>query len=1393
MADVIGTESDDVLYAQPGTNVIDAGLGADQISALDGTNTIQFETGDGVDTVIIAPPRPYQFADFRAAAAAALLELESFGGSAYTNDFFASAPILLVSELPDELASALRQLRWRTGDEGRVQGSLSPDAARAAFESLVNWIDTPNTNVIEFGAGITPADIMLQITPTTTSYGLPNKFAVAVSGQDGLIFDLTNMSDDPNSANQTLGRPDLISGSTAVPPTLDLVFRFADGTEMTASEILALPVSGIIGEQSGSDDGEMLRGSLAPDQIYGYGGDDRIDTAGGEDSAFGGSGNDAIQGGSRFDGLFGEDGDDVIAAARGGGYVSGGTGNDVYLVNLGDGGVSIEDWGAAGEINTLSFGPGIDPSMLSAYVDPWSGYLNISIGANGDSVSMPWFDIYNDNAPLEGQQIQQIQFVDADGNAQLFDLAQMVADRSAELFAGTFEAPASLFPADASGYAIASTGVVGGEYATNYARTGDMFDAGAGGGGPDPDPVNHVPTGAPVVSGDATENQTLTADTSGIADADGLGSFSYQWMRDGSAIDGATGSTYTLGDGDVGAQMSVQVSYTDGQGTTETLTSAATAVVGGVNDEATGAPAISGNATEDQTLTADTSGIGDADGLGSFSYQWMRDGSAIDGATGSTYTLGDGDVGAQMSVQVSYTDGQGTTETLTSSATAAVGNVNDGPTGAPVVSGNATEDQTLTADTSGIGDADGLGSFSYQWMRDGSAIDGATGSTYTLGDGDVGAQMSVQVSYTDGQGTTETLTSSATAAVGNVNDGPTGAPVVSGNATEDQTLTADTSGIGDADGLGSFSYQWMRDGSAIGGATGSTYTLSDADVGAQMSVQVSYTDGQGTTESLTSAATAAVANVNDAPVVNRAIADATGTAGQAMSITLAADTFRDIDAGDSLRLSATLGDGSALPSWLAFNAATRTFSGTPAAASAIDIRVSAMDDSGAWAADSFTLTVAPAPLPPGTDPDRTLIGTSGNDTLVGGSGDDYLRGGRGRDVLLGNAGDDTLRMSRDDWWTGGARRTHNGSPGVAGTGERVSIEGLRQSNDIFDGGSGYDTLQGSSGSDAILLDDTSSPAAQSGPRIRNIERIEARSGDDVVDLTSGRYAYGAVTIDGGDGNDTIWSSSGDDVLLGGSGNDRINGGSGRDYLSGGSGRDTLVGGRGVDVMQGGSGDDTLTDSWRGLMDGGSGDDVINDGWGRALLLGGTGNDTIKLGGGADVIAFNRGDGRDLIQSGKGGDTTLSLGGVRVSDLWLSRRGNDLVLEIGREDRITFDDWYNGRNYQPISKLQLITDGSGNAAINNDMVETFDFRKIVGAFNQTGVSRWSISNALAKFHLGGSDTEALGGDLAYQYARAGSLAGVGLGAALATTGTDQFGTQAQGISNPNLKEGLVKLA
>ncbi|WP_442506694.1 DUF4347 domain-containing protein [Novipirellula sp. SH528] len=101
-----------------------------------------------------------------------------------------------------------------------------------------------------------------------------------------------------------------------------------------------------------------------------------------------------------------------------------------------------------------------------------------------------------------------------------------------------------------------------------------------------------------------------------------------------------------------------------------------------------------------------------------------------------------------------------------------------------------------------------------------------------------------------------------------INDDATGQPVIVGVAAQGQTLTADTSGIADADGLGSFVYQWTRGGGVIAGATSSTYTLSAADTGSAIRVSVSFIDALGSNEGpLVSGATLNVVGSNTAPVM----------------------------------------------------------------------------------------------------------------------------------------------------------------------------------------------------------------------------------------------------------------------------------------------------------------------------------------------------------------------------------------------------------------------------------------------------------------------------------------------------------------------------------------------
>ena len=290
------------------------------------------------------------------------------------------------------------------------------------------------------------------------------------------------------------------------------------------------------------------------------------------------------------------------------------------------------------------------------------------------------------------------------------------------------------------------------------------------------------------------------------------------------------------------------------------------------NTPATGAPTISGTAQVGETLTADTSGVADADGLSNvqYEYQWLADDAAIAGAIGSTYTPVAADEGKTIKAEVSFTDDAGNDETLTSAATEpveAAPAANSPATGVPTISGTAQVGETLMANTTGVADADGLSNvqYEYQWLasRD-TEIQGATGSSYTVQAADEGKTIGVQVSFTDDGGNAETLTSGATDAVSAAptpNSPATGAPTINGTAQVGETLTADTSGIADADGLSSvqYEYQWLADDAGISGATNATYTLADADEGKAVKVEVSFTDDAGNKETLTSAATDAVA------------------------------------------------------------------------------------------------------------------------------------------------------------------------------------------------------------------------------------------------------------------------------------------------------------------------------------------------------------------------------------------------------------------------------------------------------------------------------------------------------------------------------------------------------
>ena len=382
------------------------------------------------------------------------------------------------------------------------------------------------------------------------------------------------------------------------------------------------------------------------------------------------------------------------------------------------------------------------------------------------------------------------------------------------------------------------------------------------------DPVNDLPTGAVTLPGEVSEGQVLTAGTSTLADADDLGTLNYQWQRlEGDFWNnvGTDQATYTLGAADVDRSIRVVVSYTDGDNTAESVTSNATGPVGNVNADPIVPPTNSVVTDEDEVSGTVTIGASDPDGdTLTYSLGVGPELGSVTLSQSGTFTYAPAlNANGTDSFTILISDGQGGTAEQVVSVT--IDPVNDLPTGAVTLPGEVSEGQVLTAGTSTLADADDLGTLNYQWQRlEGDFWNnvGTDQATYTLGAADVDRSIRVVVSYTDGDNTAESVTSNATGPVGNVN--APGAVAITGTATEDQILTA---AVSDADGLeGVFiDYRWFWNGAEIDGATGATYTLGDADVGQTITVEASYFDNGGTTETVTSAATQTIVNVNDAP------------------------------------------------------------------------------------------------------------------------------------------------------------------------------------------------------------------------------------------------------------------------------------------------------------------------------------------------------------------------------------------------------------------------------------------------------------------------------------------------------------------------------------------------
>lgn len=239
------------------------------------------------------------------------------------------------------------------------------------------------------------------------------------------------------------------------------------------------------------------------------------------------------------------------------------------------------------------------------------------------------------------------------------------------------------------------------------------------------------------------------------------------------------------------------------------------------------------------------------------SYIWYRNGNVISGATTDSYLLTQTDVGHR--IKVATTIGNAPSEI---SPALRVSNVNDAAVGDVTISGitDVIRPGTVLTATNTLTDLDGLGTIQYQWLRNGKVISSATNDTYTLTAADNNKNISVKASYVDGFGAKESVISVSDLI--SLNSKATSALTILGSPAVDTTLTL-TDKIKDADGLGTLSYQWLRDGVAITDAVNPTYKLTSADVNKSISAVASFVDGKGATETVTSGATTKVYSVGN--------------------------------------------------------------------------------------------------------------------------------------------------------------------------------------------------------------------------------------------------------------------------------------------------------------------------------------------------------------------------------------------------------------------------------------------------------------------------------------------------------------------------------------------------
>lgn len=1088
---------------------------------------------------------------------------------------------------------------------------------------------------VEFGPGITPDNVTVRL----------------VTGRDGGL----RFSTDSNTS-LTIRQP--LFGDQRVE-----FFAFSNGVTWTFAEAMA--IASII---TGTEEADSLIGSDTADTIEGRGGDDVIDGQGGNDSLRGEDGNDTLLGGDGDDSLLGGAGADTLRGQWGNDVFTGGLGDDrledidtasadTYRFDAGAGVDFISD---AGGSDTLEFGAGVDPGMVTLKRE--ANYLTVSYGA-GDRISI--YKGSPGSADASGF-IETIRFA----NGATWTSANIVAklntatngDDNLQGTAGS-DVIDALEGNDLVAGLAGDDQLAGGGGADNLdgGDGNDLLNGGFGNdtlfGGPgadvlmggDGDDYLSLGGGADIAQGDGGNDSyfaTNSAET--FRFAPGWGNDSINWLGGGDTLrfdfaiapealalwrnalgglrieHGASAASITVDGFFSGSWSAAGLTFDFNGSTIWDLATIQSKVQG-----------IVGSEGADNLTAASTGGL--MRGLGGDD---VLAGSAVsdtlDGGLGNDRMSG----GAGDDIYVVDASGDLTTE----ASNAGIDTVRS--TIAWTLASNVENLELL-----GTGAISGVGNTLANQLRGNAAantLDGAAGAdtmTGGFGDdvyvvdntGDVVVELAAEgmdrvqsaVTYTLGSNVENlTLTGAATInGTGNALDN-----VLTGNSANNVLVGGGGSDTLDG-GLGS--------DTMVGGAGDDIYAVNvTTDV-------VTENTGEGTDTVLASVTLTLAANVENLTLSGTSAINATG------------NTLNNVLRGNSGNNTLSGGTGSdsmlggAGNDTYVVDAAGDTV--TELVNEGSDLVQSSVTFTLGSNVENLTLTGTLAINGTGNTLDNLLTGNGANNTLAGGAGNDTLDGGLGNDTMLGGVGDDNY---------------------VVNVATDVVTELANEGNDTVR--SAVTLTLGTNVENLVLTGTTAINA----------------TGNTLDNLLSGNGANNRLT--GGAGNDTLDGGTGTDTMVGGAGNDTFVVNVSTDVTTEltNEGTDTVrssvtwtlgtnlenltllgtaaINGTGTasnNVLTGNSGANTLT--------GAAGNDTLDGAGGADLLVGGTG---------ADSYVFGRGWGLDTVQENDATagvvDQVLVGAGIVQADTKFVRNGNNLEVSIlGTTDKLVVQNWYLGSQYQ----------------------------------------------------------------------------------------------------------------